>query len=111
MDLNNLYKKIGSYDANYDCLYPVYLLYPNIPDYEHIQDEKYIKSLIHRHFSLVKEAQTGDMLLFIFSNGFHFGVYAGTEKFFHCCEKFGLRISRLSGYSKYLKGIYRWSNQ
>jgi cell wall-associated NlpC family hydrolase len=105
-----LYDRIGGYDEKYDCLYPVYLLYPEIPLYERIQDENYFSPLIDRHFSLVKEPQKGDMLVFKFFNGYHFGVYAGGKQFFHCCEKFGLRISRLSGYRKFLKGIYRWSN-
>lgn len=111
MNLNILYQNIGCYVEKQDCLFPVYLLYPKIPEYKLLQDEVYIKTLIKRHFFEVKSPEKGDLIFFYFVNGFHFGIYAGNNEFFHSCKKHGLRISRLSGYKKQLKGVYRWYHQ
>lgn len=111
MNLDILSENIGGYCKKLDCLYPVYLLYPKIPYYRLIQSEAYFKPLIEKHFNRVHKLQKGDMLVFRFANGFHFGIYAGNEEFFHCCNTFKLRISRLSGYKKFLRGIYRWYHQ
>ena len=113
MNFNNLYSHIGSYDEKLDCLYPVYLLHPEIPKYKIIQDEAYFKPIIKKHFKQVnsKEPQKGDLLVFKLFNGFHFGIYAGNNDFFHCCKKHKLRVSKLSIYNKFLKDIYRWYKQ
>jgi len=102
-----LFENIGSYDAELDCLYPVYLAYPEIPKHEIVQDEAYIMPLLLKYFDRVEDLQKGDLLLFEFFDGFHFGVYAGVNQFFHCCKNHKLRISRLSVYSKYQKGGFR----
>ncbi len=109
MSLKILFQNIGSYSDKLDCLYPIYLLHPEIPQYELIQDENYFLPLVKKHFIQVNEPQKGDLLVFKFAVGFHFGIYAGNRKFFHCCKRHKLRISRLSGYQNLLKGIYRWS--
>jgi len=113
MNLNNLYRHTGTYNPELDCLYPVYLLYPGIPEYELIQDEAYFKPLIEKHFRGINpnELESGDLLVFKMFNGFHFGIYAGENRFFHCCKNHNLRISRLSGYKKFLKDTYRWYRQ
>ena len=113
MNLDNLYKHTGGYEENLDCLYPVYLLYPEIPKYKLIQNESYFRPLIEKYFHPVslKNIQKGDLLLFKMFNGFHFGIYAGHDKFFHCCKTHKLRLSRLSGYKKFLKDTYRWYRQ
>ncbi len=111
MNLEVLLKNIGNYSQKLDCLYPVYLLYPKIPEYQLIQDEKYFQPLIKKHFKKTKNLQTGNLLVFKFANGYHFGIYAGNGSFFHCCKKHKLRISRLSGYRNFLKDIYRWYRQ
>lgn len=110
MNINILYKNIGTIDETLDCLYPVYLLYPQIPEYEIIYDENYFTPLIKRHFCETEELKTGDLLVFRLPNNFHFGIYAGDGQFFHCCKRHKLRISRLSGYIKFLRGSYRWHN-
>ncbi|OGI00480.1 MAG: hypothetical protein A2Y25_12075 [Candidatus Melainabacteria bacterium GWF2_37_15] len=110
MNINILFQNIGSIDEKLDCLYPVYLLYPEIPKYEFIYDEEYFTPLIKRHFREIEEFNAGDLLVFKLLNSFHFGIYAGNGNFFHCCKKHKLRISRLSGYKKYLKGCYKWHN-
>ena len=110
MNINILFQNIGSVDEKLDCLYPVYLLYPEIPKYELIHDEEYFTPLIKKHFREIEELSTGDLLVFKMFNNFHFGIYAGKGTFFHCCKKHKLRVSRLSGYKKYLKGCYKWHN-
>lgn len=108
MSLELLYKHIGSYNEQLDCLYPVYLLYPEIPKYKLVQDENYFQPLIEKYFCKTAESKEGDLLVFKFQNKFHFGIYNGCGKFFHCCKKFKLRLSRMKLYQKSLKGIYRW---
>ncbi len=108
MDLNILYKNIGTIDETLDCTYPVYLLYPQIPRYELIHDEEYFIPLVKKHFKETYELNTGDLIVFKLPNDYHFGIYAGEGKFFHCCRRHKLRVSRLSGYRKYLRGCYRW---
>jgi len=108
MNINILYNHIGTIDETLDCLYPIYLLYPQIPRYELIHDEEYFIPLVNKHFKEIQELITGDLLFFKLPNDYHFGVYAGGGNFFHCCKKHKLRISRLSGYKKFLRGSYRW---
>ena len=108
MNTGHLYKYIGTYDERMDCLYPGYLMYPEVPIYEIRQDEDYFLPLLAKHFIKVDEPQEGDLLVFKFRKGFHFGVYNEYGKFFHCCKRFKLRLSRLQTYQKSLKGIYRW---
>jgi len=111
MNLDILFKNIGKIDEKLDCLYPMYLLYPQIPKYKLIQDEKYFKPLINKHFYKTDSPEKGDLLLFRLFNGFHFGIYAEDGKFFHCCKKHKLRLTNLSGYKKFLEGCYKWFNQ
>lgn len=85
----------------------MYLLYPEIPRYELIQDKEYFFPLIKKHFDGVDKLEMGELLLFKVFNGYHFGVYAGNGEFFHCCRHHKLRISKLSGYKKFLLGIYK----
>lgn len=108
MNLNKLFDSIGTIDAELDCLYPVYLLYPEIPRYRIIYDEKYFMPLVKKHFEETKDIEAGDLLLFLIFNSFHFGIYAGDNKFFHCCKNHKLRISRFSGYKGFLKGVYKF---
>lgn len=108
MNLENLYTSIGSYDPNLDCLLPVYILYPQIPRYELIYNEEYFIPLVKKHFKETNELNAGDLLIFKLPNSFHFGIYACDGEFFHCCKKHKLRVSRLSGYRKYLIGQYRY---
>lgn len=116
MNLNVLYQHIGTYSRELDCLYPVYLLYPRIPKYKIIQDEDYFLPLVKKYFKEIALSKKtifikGDLLIFKLYNGFHFGIYAGNEEFFHFCKRHNLRITRLSGYKKFLKGVYRWYHQ
>ncbi len=110
MNLNILFQKLGSIDEKLDCLYPIYLLYPKIPKYKLIQDEEYIKTLVNKHFTEISitDVQKGNLLIFKFFNGFHFGIYAGNNKFFHCCNKHKLRLTNLSAYKKFLRGTFKW---
>ncbi len=107
MNLNILYKHIGTTDEKLDCLYPIYLLYPQIPRYEIIYDEEYFMPLVKKHFAGTKKPEPGDLLIFKMLNNYHFGIYAGEGKFFHCCKKHKLRVSRLGGYGRFLRGCYR----
>jgi cell wall-associated NlpC family hydrolase len=107
MDIEILYKKIGTYDEKLDCLYTGYLVYPDIPIYEIKQDKDYFIPLIEKHFFKVDDLKKGDLLILQFYNGFHFGIYAENDKFFHCCSKHKLRLSELRKYKKNLVGIYR----
>ncbi len=111
MNLSILFEKIGSYNEKLDCLYPIYLLFPEIPEYRLVQDEAYFKPLIKKYFTEVNELKKGDLLVFKFLNGFHFGIYEEKGNFFHCCKRHRLRISGLSGYKTFLKDIYRWHHQ
>ncbi|HSA06138.1 MAG TPA: NlpC/P60 family protein [Candidatus Gastranaerophilales bacterium] len=111
MNISILCQNIGGYDEKLDCLYTVYLLYPEIPSYNLIQDENYFVPLINKYFIEIQTPEQGDLLLFKLFNGFHFGIYAGDDKFFHCCKKHKLRLTNLSAYKKFLKGVYKWFHQ
>lgn len=106
MKLDILYQKVGTIDEALDCLYPVYLLYPDIPKYRIIYDENYFNPLIKKHFEETQEIKAGDLIVFRLLNNYHFGIYAGNGEFFHCCKRHKLRVSRLAGYRKLLIGCY-----
>lgn len=109
MNLDNLYKNIGRANLILDCLYPIYLLYPDLPIYEINHDPKYVYNSIHKHFKeiLNENLQDGDLILFEFENGFHFGIYCKPNKFFHYLANHKLRLTRFTHYKKYVKGYFR----
>lgn len=112
MNVGVIHDYIGTYSEKLDCLYPVYLVYQEIPHYNIVNDPAYFQPLIEKHFiPAADEPQEGDLLVFKLLNGYHFGIYVGDGRFAHCCKKYKLRISRLSMFEKYLKGVYRWFRQ
>ncbi len=114
MNIDILYKNIGAIDEKLDCLFPAYLVYPDVPKYELIHEKNYILTSLEKHFKKIDEIDllAGDLILFQFFDMFHFGVYAEDKKFFHCCKKHKLRLGNLERYRRYIKGFYqKWHLQ
>lgn len=103
-------KNIGNYDEKLDCLLPVYLIYPNIKKYKIINDFNYFIPKVLEYFAEVDSYKMikGDLIVFKFPNGYHFGVHAGNNKFYHCCKNHKLRVTKMNYYSKYIMGVFRW---
>jgi hypothetical protein len=99
----NLYDYIGvKQDSDkLDCLTPVYLMYPDLPKYRYNLDFDYIIKCFKKNFIEVKDPQINDVIIIgnLKKQALHFGVYAGSNKFFHCCNGHGLRVSNLSFYT------------
>jgi hypothetical protein len=109
MNLDVLKNNIGTINERQDCLYPVYLLYPDLNEYEVIQDEDYFNPIILQNFSpiSIEELKDGDLIVLKFFNGYHFAIYKEKNQIYHCCAKFKLRISSLEKYQKNIIGCYR----
>lgn len=105
----NLYNYIGiKQDKNLlDCLTPIYLLYPNLPKYNYDLDFEHIDKCFKNHFFEATDLKVNDVIVIgnFAKQQIHFGIYAGNDKFFHCCNDQGLRVSKLSIY-KVIK-VYR----
>jgi hypothetical protein len=110
MNLDVLQNKIGTIDEQLDCLYPVYLLYPEVPRYEIYHDIVYFKPIVEQYCKQISqdELKNGDIVVLRFFNGFHFTIYQEVDQIFHCCKTFKLRISNLNKYRKFIVGCYRW---
>jgi len=114
VNIDILYTKIGTKDNDdkLDCLYPIYLVYPNLPRYGLNHDPDYVYSNILKHFKPVKTFKAGDLILFKFKNKYHFGIYTKNNIFCHFLSKGNLRLTNINKYKKYINGVYRqWFKQ
>jgi len=107
MNLDILHKHIGKSNKELDCLFPIYLLYPELPKYDINQDKTYVYESILKHCNKVDNLRLGDLILFKFLNGYHFGIYAGKGNFFHYLRHGNLRLTNLRRYIKYIEGYFR----
>lgn len=119
MKIEELIKQVGKPYVRYDeqglasgCMAPVFCLYPNVPRYDWPEDETqigpYMEELFNRHADLIAldEIQPGDILLVqMFFDRVHPGIFIGNGKMIHCLSEAGWEIMRFSHVR--VKGGYR----
>lgn len=106
-----LYQNVGKEFSQemLGCVMPLYLLYPDIPLYEYIENPEYFLPLVSQHFVEISKGdlQAGDLVILNKNDTWHFCIYANNGKVFHCTKAHSLRLSRLSSYLKFEERYYR----
>jgi cell wall-associated NlpC family hydrolase len=105
MTLTALWKSVGrAYDVEQACVMPIYIMWPDMPRFEVVDEPGYIWDIINKYCDRVpeKDLKAGDLLVFDFGDKRHFGIYAGRDKFFHVSLSHKLRVSPLRRYRKWL---------
>lgn len=115
MNLEILEKNIGrSYsEIEMGCLSPMYLLHPNLPKFEFINDEVYFIPIIEKHCEIVDSSniEEGDLVMIKIRNDFHFGVFKTPNLIYHCTKNSRMRLSKIKIYEKYIQKVYRLKKQ
>lgn len=110
--IDSLYESVGKEFSKsmLGCVMPLYILYPDIPLYEYIEDPEYFLPLVAQHFIEIEkeDLKEGDLIILSKKKYNHFCIYAGSDKIFHCTKAHSLQVSRLSSYSRFKERFYRY---
>lgn len=110
IDFSILEKHIGDkYSENTrGCLSPVFLMHPDLPKYEFINDKDYFLPIVENHCNekSLKDIKSGDLLMIKVREEYHFAIFKSPDLIFHCTENSKLRKSKIDIYKKYIIKVY-----
>ena len=110
VDFSVLEKHIGDkYSENsMGCLSPVYLLHPQLPKYDFINNKNYFLPIVENHCKekSLQNIEDGDLLMIKVRNEYHFAIFKSPDLIFHCTENSKLRKSKINIYKKYVVKVY-----
>lgn len=110
VDLKVLEEHIGDkYSENsMGCLSPVYLLHPQLPKYDFINDKNYFLPIVESYCreKSLEDINDGDLLVIKVRDEYHFAIFKSPDLIFHCTQNSKLRQSKIDVYKKYIIKVY-----
>ncbi|MDR1169051.1 MAG: hypothetical protein LBK53_09235 [Heliobacteriaceae bacterium] len=111
MDLSVLDENIGKpySQITMGCMQPVYLLKPDLPQYDFNLDINYFLPLVKKHYEEIdiNEIKSGDLLMIKVREDYHFAIFKEPNLIYHCTKNSKLRLSRIELYRKYIVKAFR----
>ena len=121
MNLEKLTKTIGKKyqetdeNGNYiGCFEPMYMLYPDIPRFQFLQNVDYFSHSLEKIKETLKEIRKeeikeGDIIVFKMPRKvLHIAVYIGNGKIIQTFKNSSMQINKVNLDSKRIIGVYRW---
>lgn len=110
-DLSILDKNIGKpySKTTMGCMQPVFLLKPNLPNYNFNLDVNYFLPLVEKHTKEIeiKDVKSGDLLMIKIRNDYHFAIFKEPNLIYHCTKNSKLRLSKMAFYKSYIVKAFR----
>ena len=111
MNLKILDENIGKpyLEQTMGCMYPAYLLRPDVPEYDFNLDIDYFLPLVKKHCKEIdiRTIESGDLVMIKIRSDYHFGIFKEPNMIYHCTQNSKLRLSRIDIYKKYIVKAFK----